>query len=261
MDKRKSGPIILRILYGFFVLLPLLLSSEIATGESLQYKLAMLGYSDQEIENILSKKRTIRRISFHHKKEILGFSVTPPPTAAFSQEKAKEFRKKDTPKKPAPSEPIAFIRQPVWAMPENILLSEAKPFLAIIQDAASQNNLLKSLVLSVIKVESNFDSQAVSRKGAMGLMQLMPGTARDLGVTDPFDPAQNIFGGARYLSDCVKTFKDLRLALAAYNAGPSKVAKLKRVPLIEETQQYVEDILYYNKLYAYLLAKFPANPR
>ena len=109
-------------------------------------------------------------------------------------------------------------------------MAEARPYLTIIKDAALKNDLVKSLILAVIKVESGFDSQAVSRKGAMGLMQLMPGTASDLGLTNPFDPVQNILGGAKYLSDCIKTFKDLGLALAAYNAGPGKVARLKRVP-------------------------------
>lgn len=90
-------------------------------------------------------------------------------------------------------------------------------------------------------------------------MQLMPGTASDLGVTNPFDPEQNIFGGAKYLSDCLKTFKDLNLALAAYNAGPSRVAKLRRVPMIEETQKYVKDVIYYKKLYDHLLAQTSLN--
>ena len=93
----------------------------------------------------------------------------------------------------------------------------------------------------------------------MGLMQLMPDTASDLGVTDPFDPVQNIFGGAKYLSDCMETFKNLGLALAAYNAGPGKVAKLKRVPMIEETQQYVKDIIYYKKLYEGLFVQSDSN--
>jgi len=253
MGKTKSESFILKFIYGSFVFLLLLLFCESAWAESLQYRLAMLGYNDQEINNVLSGKQTLSVINFNHKKEVLGYLTAKPSSVSFHKKKEKRVSKKGFSTTSIPYKPLASGKQSLSPDLENSLLAEARPYLAAIKDAASRNDLVKSLILAVIKVESDFDSQAVSRKGAMGLMQLMPGTAMDLGVANPFDPVQNIFGGAKYLSDCVKTFKDLRLALAAYNAGPDKVAKLKRVPRIEETQKYVEDIIYYKKVYEHLL--------
>jgi hypothetical protein len=98
------------------------------------------------------------------------------------------------------------------------------------------------LVDSVIRVESNYDPNAVSPKGAEGLMQLMPPTARMLGVDDSFDPAQNIEAGVKYLKYLQNLYKDDRLALAAYNAGPAAVDRFKQVPPYPETQKYVESV-------------------
>jgi soluble lytic murein transglycosylase-like protein len=101
-----------------------------------------------------------------------------------------------------------------------------------------------ALILAVIEVESAFQARAVSRAGAIGPMQLMPGTARRYGV-DPWDPQANVDGGARYLRDLVRMFGgDVRLALAAYNAGESNVVKAGyRVPAFEETRRYVPSVL------------------
>jgi hypothetical protein len=102
---------------------------------------------------------------------------------------------------------------------------------------------IAELVLRIIEAESGGDPRAVSPKGAQGLMQLMPETARALGVQDPFDPVQNIEGGVRYLSHLLQRFGDLRLALAAYNAGPGRVQQYGGVPPFPETQRYIERIL------------------
>jgi soluble lytic murein transglycosylase-like protein len=112
-----------------------------------------------------------------------------------------------------------------------------------IEDAASRHNVDPNLVRAVIKVESNFNPHAVSPKGAMGLMQLMPATARELNVSDAFDPAQNVDAGVRHLRTLLNSFGgDARLALAAYNAGQGAVLRHGGVPRYAETQNYVKRI-------------------
>ena len=108
------------------------------------------------------------------------------------------------------------------------------------------------LIKAVIKAESNFDCQAISRKGAKGLMQLMPGTAAELNVYDPLDPLANILGGVCYLRQLLERFDgNLSLSLAAYNAGPTRVETFGRIPRIRETQQYVRKVLaHYKKMKA-----------
>jgi soluble lytic murein transglycosylase-like protein len=114
---------------------------------------------------------------------------------------------------------------------------------AAINDAAARHNVDPSLVRSVVKVESNFNPNAVSRRGAMGLMQLMPSTARSLKVSNPFDPAQNVDAGVRHLRTLLDSYKgDVRLTLAAYNAGSGAVARSAGVPHFRETQNYVRRI-------------------
>ena len=115
---------------------------------------------------------------------------------------------------------------------------------AIIQQAARRFHVEPSLIKAIIKAESDFDHRAVSPKGALGLMQLMPDTASELQVQDPFDPIENIFGGTRYLSRLLKRFRnDKRLAVAAYNAGPELVEQAGGVPPLRETRQFVERVL------------------
>lgn len=116
----------------------------------------------------------------------------------------------------------------------------------IIAEAARENHLDSALIHSVIKAESNGDPLAISRAGAKGLMQLADSTSTDLGVINPFDPRANVLGGAKYLRTLLNRFKgDLRLTLAAYNAGPATVDKHGGVPPFRETHDYIDRVTTY----------------
>jgi soluble lytic murein transglycosylase-like protein len=113
----------------------------------------------------------------------------------------------------------------------------------VIHDASVESGVDEALIRAIIHAESAFNPRAMSLKGAQGLMQLMPGTANDMGVLDAFDPVQNIRGGARYLGLLMKNFNgNVRLAAAAYNAGPAAVQHYNGVPPFAETQVYVERV-------------------
>lgn len=119
-----------------------------------------------------------------------------------------------------------------------------------IHHAARIHKVDPLLIKAIIKTESNFNRYAVSPKGAQGLMQLMPGTAKYLNVQDPFDPWQNIYGGTQYIREQLNTFNgDIRLSLAAYNAGPTRVLRQQAVPRIPETVNYVQKVIQYYQDY------------
>lgn len=114
----------------------------------------------------------------------------------------------------------------------------------LIEEYSAKNNLDKDFVKSVVRHESGFNVNATSKCGAMGLMQLMPATAKGLGVTDPYNPVQNVEGGVKYLKSMLNKYNgNVILALAAYNAGPGAVDKYDGVPPYGETQNYVKSIL------------------
>ena len=114
----------------------------------------------------------------------------------------------------------------------------------IAEEKARKHNVDPKLVKAVICAESNWNPRAVSNKGAIGMMQLMPKTASDMGVGNPLNPEENIEGGVKYLKHLLEKFNgSLTLALAAYNAGPARVEKVNRVPSIPETENYVKRVM------------------
>jgi hypothetical protein len=147
--------------------------------------------------------------------------------------------------------PIAAPRNPIQVPGPSVpptddygevrLLPSNQPLDALITKIAVETGLDPKLLHALVIIESAYNTRAVSPVGAMGLTQLMPGTARELGVSNAFDTEQNLRAGARYLAIQIGRFNDIRLALAAYNSGPNRVARLGRVPDIQETQGYVRD--------------------
>lgn len=141
-----------------------------------------------------------------------------------------------------PSPDAAQPTQPTQPTASAEPLQPRQPFADLVDAAAAAQGLDPKLLHAVIAVESAYRPDARSSApggGAGGLTQLMPQTARELGVEDRFDPAENVHGGARYLATQLRRFGDVRLALAAYNSGPSRVARLGRAPDIPETRDYV----------------------
>jgi soluble lytic murein transglycosylase len=127
--------------------------------------------------------------------------------------------------------------------------SDGRRFDGLIREAAVVAGVPPAIVKAVIHAESAFDASAVSRAGAMGLMQLMPGTARELGVLDPFRADENVHGGARYLRHLHDRYGSWTYTLAAYNAGPTAVDRYQGIPPYAETQAYVRRVLTYYRRY------------
>jgi soluble lytic murein transglycosylase-like protein len=133
--------------------------------------------------------------------------------------------------------------RPTWWLPRTTETRRAS-YHRIVANIACRHGIPTRLLDAVIAQESGFSPRSISRVGAMGMMQIMPGTARSLGLSNPFDPIANMIAGARYLRQQLDRFGRVDLALAAYNAGPERRSlRLNRIPAIPETQHYVRTIL------------------
>lgn len=160
-------------------------------------------------------------------------------TTVKSSKKAASKSTKTAPKHQRSREQALLLRASNRSGPLEPLALEA-----LIQEAAQVYQIPVAFIRAVMKVESNFNPRVVSKTGAMGLMQLMPKTAAAMGVSDPFDPRQNVLGGARYLRLLANRFNgDLVLTIAAYNAGEGAVDKYSGIPPYTETQRYVRRVL------------------
>ncbi|MFU0832351.1 MAG: Membrane-bound lytic murein transglycosylase F [Oscillospiraceae bacterium] len=146
---------------------------------------------------------------------------------------------------PVSAEQTDAVQSGFSALLESKVKSSGQGLDDIFKRASQAYNVPENLLKAVAKTESGFRADAVSRCGAQGIMQLMPSTAQSLGVTDAFDPEQNIMGGAKYLSSLLDRYGNVKLALAAYNAGSGNVEKYGGIPPFEETQKYVEKVLTY----------------
>lgn len=180
---------------------------------------------------------TLRRIS-QIESSIQGLVGEPAEPDAFKQVLTEKLNGNDS------NVPSEFFIKP-FASQANTPKTD---FDSYIKKAAQANNLDPNLLKAVIKTESGFNANAKSPVGAQGLMQLMPATAKSMGVENPFDAEQNIMGGAKYLSGLIKRFDGkLENALAAYNAGAGAVNKYGGIPPYKETQNYVKRVLSYHR--------------
>lgn len=146
----------------------------------------------------------------------------------------------DTPKS---SEYRLFIRE---KRPKSLRLHSTNKYDKYIEEASTRHGVAFSLLKAIMKVESDFDPRAVSKKGAKGLMQIMPQNFELLRIRNPFNPRENILGGAQYLTQLLNQFNgSTELALAAYNAGPNTVSNARGIPHIKETENFVKRVLKY----------------
>ena len=171
----------------------------------------------------------------------------------LKKEIPEKIKKMALPEPPAPLPDRLLemkIEKPRFSFPPFRGKKGEKVFHPIIHTVSEKHDVDPALIKAIVMAESSYNPEAVSRMGARGLMQLMPGTAESLGVEDCFNPEQNIRAGVRYFKQLFQKFNgDIRLALAAYNAGLAHVIRYKGVPPFKSTQMYVQKVFYYYKFY------------
>ncbi len=207
-----------------------------------KFKTRGLTIADYRAQAVISKSRFKPQPATHFfENRILKPIPTQPPSKALNRKTPEEVSRTNEKTEPAiKPEPKIQQTPPV--------LSKREQIEQCVQKAAAKYSLPPALIKAVIRAESNFQVGAVSRAGARGLMQLMPATAKELGVTDSFDIDQNIDGGAKYLRRMLNRFDgNVRHALAAYNAGPGTVIKYNGHVPYPETQQYIKRVLRFSK--------------
>lgn len=183
----------------------------------------------------------------HERKEILGtvtrlyLGATKDGYVEIPTDQIDHYEKDTT---PPPVVPSTSARRSAAITPQRQEALTQEGLNQVVSGAGERNQIDPDFIRSVIKAESGFHQNAVSRKGALGLMQLMPGTAADMGITNPFDPRSNVEGGTKYLRDLLVKYNfDVNKALAAYNAGPKRVDQYHGIPPYYETQAYVSRII------------------
>ncbi len=173
--------------------------------------------------------------------EIMPLDIGEKQPLELKQDDFRQIEEDDGPIEVRPrSEDLLPIQTPVRQITEDPVMSR---YGRLITETAEENGLNPALIAAVIRTESNGDPEALSRAGAKGLMQLIDSTAGDYGVSDSFDPQENVRAGSRYLKDLLDRFDSLELALAAYNAGPGNVMRYGGVPPFKETEAYVEKVM------------------
>ncbi len=216
------------------------------TMEEIMYRgqLALVGYPLDMANTIIEKKITLKELEYRFILQELGYTQDVIEVIIETV----RILKGDNNRSSLGKIPPPFI---TGSLEKRV--QEMYPF---VKEASLTHDVNISLILAVIHQESRFVAKAISSEGAGGLMQLMPGTARDLGVRNVFDPKQNIMGGTKYLRQLMDSFEgDLDLVLAAYNSGPERVRRIGRIPRIPETVDYVIKVKQYLIQYEQKYAK------
>ncbi len=215
----KSNKLFLALLLSFCVLQPQILFSQILMQESsVEYKEAeKLVPIYKSNEGFIDPPRTVKK-QYNMLQEIDVYTLSP-------------YAK------------LLLMNHMVDVRIYKDLASSEIDWDSIASLASKKHGLQKELILAVIQTESNFIADATSRVGAQGAMQIMPQTAKELGLEDPFNASENVDAGTRYLKAQIERFQDIELALAAYNAGPGNVIKYNGIPPFEETQNFVKKVL------------------